>query len=257
MKKNNTFVRFFGCCLSIILVFSCDRVSEEKIRSYVVGFYDFNTVWLELTEKGNIALYWCDATEIVTFQSEGKESERYDLLCTKYNDLSYYKKTRYIVNIGCREYASNEITSIDVVSNVDFDVEHPAGSSLSDVVRLLSASPIRFIHSNYKETFDWNARYPQEFLRETSDFHGYLCAASDGNDHFPVNGTLTDLRQDDFKLIGTGWDYPVSSLRNYGYFFGYLTFEKEPDNPGVHELTVSIHLADGRTITQTIEKSFE
>ena len=255
--KNNKYFRLFGCYICIVvLFFSCDRVTEEKIRSYVVGFFDFKTISLELTEKGNIALYWCDNEEVVTFKSKGKDAERYDALCKRYNDLNYYKETRYIEFVLCRDYPSNEIVSIDVLSNADFDSERPAGSSLGDVVRLMSISPIRFIQSNYKETYDWNAGYPQEFLRETSGLHAYCCS-SGGNEHYPVNGTLAILKPNDLQLLGTGWDYPSSSDRICGFFWGYLTFDKEPDIHGIHELTVSVHLADGRTLTQTIEKNFE
>lgn len=42
-----------------------------------------------------------------------------------------------------------------------------------------------------------------------------------------------------------------------GYFIGYLTFEQEPKIPGVHEITVTIHLRDGRVLSRTIEKVFE
>jgi hypothetical protein len=224
----------------------------------VVCFWEAESIGLEL-KNNNIAMYWRDG-RMVSFESKGEDAVRYDALCTKYNDLSYNKKTRYIEYIGCREYSSNEIFSIDVTTAVDFDEEHPAGSSLGDVVRLLSASPIKFIQSGYKETFDWNTQYPKEFLKETNNFDKYFCFDDVlvAPHHHPVQGLLTELKQDDLQLLGLGYSIPSSADPNsvYGYFFGYLTFEKEPAEPGVHELTVTVRLADGRMLSQTIEKKF-
>ena len=109
--KRNTILKLFGCCICIFSILTCDRVTEEKIRSYIVEFYNCNAIWLELTKNDNIVMYWRDDTERVSYESKGKDAERYDALCEKYNDLNYYKKTRYIEYIGCREYSSNEIIS--------------------------------------------------------------------------------------------------------------------------------------------------
>ena len=148
------------------------------------------------------------------------------------------------------------------MSNVDFDMEHPAGSSLGDLVHLLSISPIRFIQSNYRETYDWNAQYAQEILNKYTDFPLDFCYSGEepvDAHHHLVYGILTELRQNDLQLLGRGYSNPYSPNPSlpYGYFFGYLTFEKEPDMLGVHELTVTVRLADGRILSQTIEKTFE
>ena len=259
--KNRIFCMFLGLCLFAISPFSCSVITEKNIRSYVVDFFDSNDFRLESTPSGNIAMFWCDFTGSVSMKSVGEEAKRYDALCEKYDDLSYNKKTRYLEFIYCREYPSNEIILIDVVSNVDFDSEHPAGSSLDGLVRLLSASPARFIKSGYKEKFDWKTHYPEEFFKETSEFHLNFCYSDfeakvyEDVHHHPVNDVLKNLKQNNLQLLGRGYNtydggpYP-------GYFFGYLTFDKEPDVAGIHELTVTVHLADGRELSHTIEKTF-
>ena len=259
--KTKIFCIFLGLCLFAISPFSCDRVTEERIRSYVVSFFELNTIALELTENDNIVMYWREITRTTTYQSKGEDAAHYDALCAKYNDLGYNKKTRYIEYIGCREYTSNEIVSIDVVSNVDFDADHPAGASLGDIVHFLSVSPMRFIQSNYKETYDWSQQ-PPEFGEETFDF----CYDEKPVDvhHHPVYGKLTELKQNDLQLLGQGLyslgrgpsATPPDHSPGSGYFFGYLTFDKEPDVSDVHEITVTVLLADGRALSHTIEKTF-
>jgi len=260
--KINVLHQFFTCAICAALFFSCTRVTEEKIRSYAVLFWDASDFAMELTDNRDVVMFWTNGSGYASFECKGEKAKRYDALCKKFNDLDYKKKTRYIKYIGCREYFSEEILSIDVVSNADFDAERPAGSSLSGIVRFLSASPLRFIQSGYKDTYDWEGRQTQEFLSRFPFSFCYSNEASVAPQHHLVEGLLAELNQDDLQLLGTGSStisyQTESELFPYGsgYFFGYLSFVQEPDAPGVHELTVTVLLADGRSLSQTIEKTF-
>ena len=230
-------------------------MSEVRIRSYVTAFGEVTSFGLELTNKNNILLYW-HPTQWVSFQSTGIDKLRYNELATQYNDLSYYRITRLsnMHPLPPRMYISNRIRSIDVRSDTDFNAEHPAGTSLSSFVRLLSVSPIRFIESGYQETFDWYNNYPADFLRETDEFHRFILSEWGRPlhpNHFPISEALSALEPNDFRLLGTGYIFQWR-----GWFFGFLVFDKEPDSPGTHNLTVTIRRTTGETLTQTIEKTF-
>ena len=255
--KKNTFAYLLMCGLCAFLLSACGgRWVTERIRSYVTSFIEPSAFQMKLTDNNNILLYWSHISRWTSFWSKGDDRIRYDELATQYNDLSYNRRIGFFSTSGPegRTYASNQIASIDVVSDTDFDAEHPAGVSLAGLVRLLSASPIRFIESGYRETFDWHNNYPADFLRETATFHRLIGRPERGRElyqnHFPVNGILSALVPDDFRLLGIGrgfWD---------GWFFGFLVFEKEPENLGTHNLTVTIYRTDGQVLTQTIEKTF-
>ena len=254
--KKNTFVYLLACGLCLFLLSACfgSETGREtiRIRSYVVMFGEPNTFRMHLTGNNNIALFWEENIRWVTFRDGGLDGVRYDKLATQYNDLSYNRIVNFIGSPIGRSYVSNEIASINVVSDTDFDAEYPAGTSLAGFVHLLSASPIRFIESGYQETFDWYNNYPVDFLRETSTFH-YLISSPFRQNHFPISGVLLELEPNDFRLLGVG--VPGGSVRD-GWFFGFLVFDKEPDSPGTHNLTVTIRRTNGQTLSQTIEKTF-
>ena len=269
MKKN--FIRYsLMCGLCVLMLYGCygcfplePSKSEEKTRSFVTAFSEPTSFGMELTNNNNILLYWSlnwRPNRWVTFRCIGTNGVRYNELVTRYNDLSYNRVT--VFYFLPRMYISNEITSIDVISNRDFDAEHPAGTSLAGFVRLLSVSPIRFIESGYQETFDWHNNYPEDFLRETATFHesipGHSTTCNGWEplypNHFPISGVLSELVANDFRLLGVGG---TGLPRNHDdWFFGFLVFDKEPENVGTHRLTVTIHRTNGRVLSQTIEKTF-
>ena len=75
---------------------------------------------------------------------------------------------------------------------------HPANSSLGDLVLLLSTSPIRFIQSNYNETYDWNSQQSRKILSEYADFPLHFCYRGDEpiiSHHHLVFGTLGNLEK--------------------------------------------------------------
>ena len=250
--KKNTFITYLLICLCAFLLSACCKVETVRIRSYVVAFGEPTSLRIELTDSNNIALYWTNFSRWTFFQSTGLDGVRYDELAALYNDLSYNRIIEFWGTPPGRSYVSNGIVSIDVRSNRDFDAEHPVGTSLAGFVRLLSVSPIRFIESGYQETFDWCNDYPVDFLRETAIFEDW---APLRQNHFPVNEMLSKLEPDDFRLLGTGDRFPQSS-DGLGWFFGFLVFDKKPENLGTHNLTVTIRRTNGRMLSQTIEKTF-
>ena len=262
--KKNTFTYLLMCGLCIFLLSACfgfhtgDEV--RRIRSYVVAFGEPTAFQLQLTDKNNIVLYWSNFSRWVTFQDVGYRGRRYDELATQYNDLGYNRRTRFIGFPDGRSYVSNGIASIDVVSDTDFDTKHPASTSLANFVRLLSISPIRFIESGYRKTFDWHNNYPTDFLRETATFHRFILREIDGRNlyqnSFPISKLLSELEQSDFRLLGTGDKFYLPSSGSRNWFFGYLVFDKEPENLGTHNLTVTIYRTNGQVLSQTIEKTF-
>ena len=275
--KKNTLIPFLLCGACVFFLVACPikvpDLSEKRIRSYVVAFGEATSFGMELTDRNNILLYWTPywrpdltpgqtPTRWVSFQSRGVERQRYDALATQYGDLSYYRITRFN-GLPPRMYVSNRIVSIDVRSDMDFNAEYPAGASLAGFVRLLSVSPIRFIESGYRETFDWHRNYPVDFLRETATFHQFIPGDLTSNNrwiplypnHFPISGMLSELEQDDFRLLGIGREF-LPSMRWAGWFFGFLVFDKEPENLGTHNLTVTIYRTCGQMLSQTIEKTF-
>lgn len=235
--------------LAIILFFgaSCDRVETEKIRSFVINYtLEFNKIRLtDATQNDNILLFWAESVDAVNWRSKDREKERYDSLCAVYNDLSYNRHIRYIAFPDEGYYYGGRIDDISVVSDTDFDAAHPAGTHLNDIVRLLSASPLEFLMSNYTKTYDWNTEYGTDFTEQIGNI---LLYSERKECHFPIDMLLSEIKAGDLELMGFGGDEA---------FIGYLKFEQMPETIKEHLLTVTVKTKAGKEYSAQIVKVFE
>ncbi len=239
-------------CFVIILSLlqGCDI--HKTYRSFITLYVESSDISLKITEAGNILIRRNEnATRYMYFDSsEGAEKVKYDSLCKEHNDISYNRKVNVKVEgPGIATVSATDFTGIDISSNQDFDTEHPAGSSLKDIVRFVSFSPKRFIDSGYKDRSDWVSSKPQIFDREPemeNKIGEEILDAGwkDWSAFFVINKLLTEIGNDEMQML------PPAR-------HGYLIFDKEPTTQKEHLLTVTIHIRGGRAITKTITKVFE
>jgi hypothetical protein len=118
---------------------------------------------LNITNNGNISIDGIDTNWFCGWDSKGREKVIYDSLCVLHSDMNYNKKRDYIAGPNWGQIFKGDIISIDVESNVVFDEQHPANTSLNDVIRVLSVSLYPYILSGYANTFDWERNLPESF----------------------------------------------------------------------------------------------
>jgi hypothetical protein len=205
-----------------------------------MSYYDYQEFGLNLSDSGNIIIEGLEANWMCDWKSKGREKVIYDSLCVLHNDMSYNKKRNYIAGPDWGLNYKGDIQSIDVVSNADFDIQHPANSSLNDIIRFISVSLYPYILSGYKDTYDWEHNLPESFhcekqLREQANYNEAVC-------YHPVNKKLSELTSLDLILV---------DLKTF------LVFEKQPDIVKEHELTVTIQLSDSKVFTPKITKIFK
>ena len=233
---------------AVLLLLGCDRAKTVLFRSYITIYYYSKNIQLKITDDGNIAIYKEYTSENVniktasySFKSKGEEKKRYDELCKIHNDMSYNQKRSYIVAPLWGRCSAIDFKEIDVISDKDFDSEHPAGTSLKDIVRFVSISPKKFIDSGYKETFNWRRNKPKIFKKESmisSMFH------EETENYFPINGLLKDIGKDEMQML------PEDT-------HGILFFDKEPTAEKEHLLTVTIDIGERKKLVRTITKVFK
>ena len=233
---------------AMLLSTGCDVSKTRLFKSYITEYsYDKN-IELKITNKGNIAIYRKYTSEddhiktaSYSFKSKGEEKKRYDELCKIHNDLSYNKKRSYIVVPIWGICSAIDFREIDVISDKDFDSEHPAGTSLRDIVRFVSVSPKKFINSGYKETFNWEKNEPNFFAKDSMIPTMFQ---PESWNYFPINGLLKDIGTDEMQML------PEDT-------HGILFFDKEPTAEKEHTLTVTIYTREGKKFVRTITKVFK
>ena len=233
---------------AMLLSTGCDVSKTRLFKSYITEYsYDKN-IELKITNKGNIAIYRKYTSEddhiktaSYSFKSKGENKKIYDELCKIHNDLSYNQKRSYIVAPLWGRCSAIDFREIDVVSDKDFDSEHPAGKSLKDIVRFVSISPKQFIDSGYKATFDWKKNEPGFFAKDPMIPSMFQ---SETGCYFPINGLLSDIGKDEMQML------PVNT-------HGILFFDKQPTAEKEHSLTVTIYTREGKKFVRNITKVFK
>ena len=233
---------------AVLLCMGCDISKTELFKSYVNTYRYSENIQLRITDAGNIAIYREYTSEgdniktaVYSFKSKGEEKKIYDELCKIHNDLSYNQKRSYIRFTDWGICSAIDFREIDVVSNKDFDSEHPAGKSLKDVVRFVSISPKQFIDSGYKATFDWKKNEPGFFAKDPMIPSMFRY---EKENHFPINGLLSDIGKDEMQML------PVNT-------HGILFFDKQPTAEKEHSLTVTIYTREGKKFVRNITKVFK
>ncbi len=132
-----------------------------------------------------------------------REAAAYEALCERYGDTGYSGiREFYPLYTGGYDALWYKIVSIDVTSVVDYDAEHPAGTSLNDLCELISWTPRDYLASGYADRFDWNSPpdyIPERYRRIT--FYDFD-QVNDGLHPFKVS--LSDYNADDLFLMGSG-----------------------------------------------------
>ena len=227
--------------VTALLYQSCDRARYHVFKSYVTRYCKFEDIGIDTTKAGNIIIRGKGRVKHYSWRDEGGEKTTYEALCRKHNDLTYNKKREYRLSPEWGVCSAVDFREIDVVSDKDFDAEHPAGTSLKDIVRFVSISPKKFIDSGYKETFNWRRNKPQIFRKDSIIQIMFL---SETESYFPINGLLKDIGKDEMQML------PVNT-------HGILFFDKQPTAEKEHLLTVTIYTREGKKFVRTITKVFK
>lgn len=120
---------------------------------------------------------------------------------------SYYGDTAYFQKLPMGDgycVTANPLTSINVTADKDFDSEHPAGSSLNDIMSLKYASAYNLIQSGYDPSINI-----QNFVEKRGDY-----------EVMPLS------KLDNVKLL---------------YFRSFLLFDKQPDVKGKYTFEITLN----------------
>ncbi len=236
-------------CSSVMNDIECRHFIEKYI--YIE---DINLTYNALG-KGEIVVYpysGHNGDKFCSFLSSGDLYDQYIDLCTKHNDMSY-DHTVYVIDsydFDGTSYAQCDFTQLKVTSDKDYDVDHPKGESLNDLIRFMSFSPNEFIKSGYQKRFDYvNDSSLSNIFREITSS---LILDTDElyesqQPYRPIDKLVSELKVDDLILLGYKRLSPLFCL----------SFEKEPEVKNeTHTITIALDSDDGRTFTKSVEVVF-
>ncbi|MFV0392582.1 MAG: hypothetical protein ACK5KP_11995 [Paludibacteraceae bacterium] len=232
--------------IPLFLLMGCDVMTYHTFSSYVTVYCDYDDIALSLSDNGNIRINY---DTIFTrreyhWNSTGQEKVTYDSLCKVNNDLGYNKKREYIVSPDWGYCSTFNISQIDVVSNKNFDELHTAGVLLNDIIYFVSASPKKYIDSGYTYSYNWKNNTPEIFNREPELTYSFFLNGIEEPNYSPIVRKLSEIQTNELVLLPP-------------YCFGYLIFESSPTSIKEQTLTVTFSLSNGKTMSKSIEKTFD
>lgn len=219
---------YLVACLCFV---SCTRKEQGGAskptfqKEYVQGYIYAEKFWDISRIDGYSHTYYV-RTKGEAISNSGSFEEQFIALSEKYGDTNYNQWSIVPPYVGL----ADDFTSVDVTSDQDFDPEHPAGTSLGDLVRLMGVSPYKFIQSGYTELYDWGS-VSEEYRRIFSHYN-HECD--------PVDKLLKDIQQEDLLLFSPDF---------------YLQFVTPPTLAKEHTLTITFR-SEEKTVTGTVAVAF-
>lgn len=255
-RKNKFVSTITGVFVAFVIFTGCDPMYRmTKCPSYVVFYANLPSINLTVEPSDLRCIKLTNVSDaksfsLWSFHSTGAEKERYVQLCQKHNDLSY-NQDRSIGGTLDEEsvgYNDCDFSKITVTADKDFDVAHPAGTNLSDIVRFMSWSPYKYISSGYSQYYHYDKTDVSEAFDKLMRVYineKYFDKATEAT-CYPIDKPVMDLTSEDLILLGH--DNPG--------FIGMLYFDKTPEMKGEYNITVTMNTDDDRALSDTVKMTF-
>lgn len=168
---------------------SCENTDEYTYNAFVLEYHEIIGIKADENYKpknppaeiGDIAFYMKTDNRCV-FNDVGVRKTRYDSLRIAHGDTTYTSRIHLYKDgspgrSGFMSACYPMVSHINVMCDVDFDINHPAGSSLNDVVEIRfvsiskNSTPLNKIKlTNWEETmFRSSGNFGLKFLTRPSD----------------------------------------------------------------------------------------
>ena len=209
MNILSSFFRKIGFLIGAIsLMTGCEKdadvpwvMSGHYVNRYIVP----DSLELSAECSSNIIIGTMIGGEYVSWNRDA----RFDSLAVLNRDLGWkYKSSEEI------DACAYPVSGVSVVSDADFDERHPAGSELSDIVKVSVGSLGDFVMSGYVDSTPNNDRMKwinQKLFSDFSDFERYLWCSGIGI-YLPLP-TLSRTHNFTVTFSFEGWKSVSSTVR--------------------------------------------
>lgn len=244
---------FFSSCIWI-----GDKFREVKKDSFANSFLKLDSItaeqskhseWtIQLKYYGNLNYqrnwygYCYDFPDNKFYNEENNMI--YETMNQRHGDNSYnrYALADPVYVFNCRNYICFDINTIEVICSEDFDEQHPAGTSLNDLIRFVGITPIPYIKSGYVDEYDWQTGVLSERIVNSL----YQQIDTDGSDvkytHL-IDKPLTETLPEDLMMLGG--DKDVLNHYVYSCTAAFLVFTQKPTKGYKQPLIIKITAFDG------------
>ena len=220
------------CVVAVLALSGCGQPSElEHIRvkspNFLLSFFSVDSIKVVVESPEIMYLPWVDIEDRVSCTYEDG----------KYVDIASYDITNE--HIGYME----DPVRITVTSGSDFDADHPAGTSLNDLISWSGTSIYPYIKRGYADPFFYGTYTPTN-ERERKATELYAIRAVTDILPEPITKQLSEITAEDLKIMKFS-----SAARTGGdQFLGCFGFTAKPEKTMLHGMRIEVELEDGRVL---------
>lgn len=201
----------FPVLVGISLLFcSCEKDAGTEVTEYMPNFidsyYSYNDCLVYAYDNKQLAIFADfeinrDINNWYTLKSKDESNRaKFTELSIKNNDTSYNRTHTFVWGYASYNMMPDtDIKSINIVSSVPIDKDHPAGSSLNDLFDFQAVTPRDFINSNYTKVLTTKEIDELTFSPEGLYSNGIFTPC-----YAPIFKPLETVVEEDLVLIGDG-----------------------------------------------------
>ena len=240
------------CVVAVLALSGCGQPSElEHIRvkspNFLLSFFSVDSIKVVVESPEIMYLQWGDIEDRVscTYEDGKYDNTLIRTYCAKYGDDHYDKE----VDIASYDITNEHIgymedpVRITVTSGSDFDADHPAGTSLNDLISWSGTSIYPYIKRGYADPFFYGTYTPTN-ERERKATELYAIRAVTDILPEPITKQLSEITAEDLKIMKFS-----SAARTGGdQFLGCFGFTAKPEKTMLHGMRIEVELEDGRVL---------
>lgn len=252
MKRKLLISLLVSLAIGIALV-SCFGPKKIYLRSMVTTYYRPGELHIEKLPDNMMAVRF---TDVSLTGSYDYSPVIYDRLCQKHGDMSYEREITFPLHraVPPYQFMSIDLLSIEIISDTDWGGEYPAGSSLNDLVKFHSLSPVKYIRSGYTSLYDWRMQinYNYAIIEKYFKNQHYYNATDGKTEYHYIGKKVSDLKPEDMMLLGNGeigYEYDTT--------LAVLEFTSLPVENKAHNITVTITTDEAGIFSDTIQMVFK
>ena len=178
-----------GLLLLLLIATGCGvgfGIHYATNKHFIDKFYPVDSFSL-IQNKNTLTIHMSEKERVEEFDYELSDAWRSD-----HGDNNWNQEVEITTQ---RVYNMVDFNEISIWSDADFDANHPAGSSLNDLVRFISFSPMPYIESGYTDVYRWSSRYRnelKEIIGESVPNCGY---------YHPIDKLVSQLTAADMQIM--------------------------------------------------------
>ena len=243
-------IKLCFAALSMLVLYSCDQPLVVQCYhavspNFLVAFNSVDSIKVTVASPELIVVeHAAFGNGVVCGDKDGKYSNtEIAPYCAKYADDHYGREiaiSSWCVSDEHVGYMEDPVR-ITVTSGSDFDTDHPAGTSLNDLISWSSMSIYPYIKRGYTDPFSFDS-YSPENIREERLLN--VCTLGYFDDVAPdiITKQLSNLSREDMKIMKS--PSMVGFLDSYGCF----GFTAKPEKIMLHGMRIEVELEDGRVL---------